>query len=423
MLKATYDVAVIGGGPAGLAAAQGAADAGAARVALIERDNELGGILQQCIHNGFGLHRFGEELTGPQYASRCIRDMERYLGIDVLLDTTVLEVTTDKVLWTVNPKAGIGCLEAKAVVFAMGCRERTRGAIQIPGERPAGVFTAGTAQRMVNIEGYLPGRKAVILGSGDIGLIMARRLTLEGVEVRAVLEIMPFSNGLTRNIVQCLEDFDIPLYLSHTVTAVNGTDRVRSVTCAQVDEALRPIAGTEFEVECDCLLLSVGLIPENELSGDCGVLLDRRTGGPIVDQMRQCDLPGFFAAGNVLQVHDLVDWVSREGEIAGRNAALYAKGIISGRTNALEIEPGAGVRLVVPQRLSGPDDLAEPMQLFCRVAGQERNVRLVVATEGRSLFEKRLAVAKPSEIVVADVPAACLREIGSAPLSVSLRHD
>ena len=308
-----------------MAAAISAKEAGASHVLIIERDRELGGILQQCIHNGFGLHRFDQELTGPGYAHRYI-ELVKAAGIDVWLDTTVLSADPGGIVTSVNPEAGLRVVTCASVVYAMGCRERTRGAIRIPGSRPAGVFTAGAAQRMVNMEGYLPGRNVVIVGSGDIGLIMARRMTLEGATVKGVFEIMPYSNGLNRNIVQCLEDYDIPLYLSHSVVAVHGEDRVTGVTVARVDEKMTPVPGTEFDVECDCVLLSVGLIPENELGRAHALEIDPVTGGAVVDQFRRTNLAGTFAAGNVLQVHDLVDWVSQEAEIAGRSAALHALG-------------------------------------------------------------------------------------------------
>lgn len=319
------DVAVIGGGPAGMSAAKAAKEAGASEVVIIEREHGLSGILQQCIHNGFGLHKFKEELTGPEYGLRC-EEMVRRLGITVLTDTMAVDITPEKRITVANKEKGYFTIDAGAVVLAMGCREKTRGALSIPGTRPAGVFTAGTAQKLVNIKGYLPGKKIVILGSGDIGLIMARRMTLEGAEVRAVCEIMEDSGGLTRNIVQCLRDFNIPLLLRHTVVEIHGKKRVEGVTVAQVDEKLKPISGTEKYIECDTLMLSVGLIPENELSKKAGVELDPKTRGPVVDENKQTKAPGIFACGNVVKVHELVDFVSEEGETAGRAAALYAQG-------------------------------------------------------------------------------------------------
>ncbi|MDT8903051.1 NAD(P)/FAD-dependent oxidoreductase [Anaeroselena agilis] len=422
MIEQAYDVVVVGGGPAGLAAAVSASDNGALRVLVIERDRELGGILQQCIHNGFGLHRFQQELTGPGYAGRYIRMVGERPNIAVLLDTMVLSVAGDKTILAVNPRDGLLKITAAAVVFAMGCRERTRGAIRIPGSRPAGVFTAGAAQRMVNMEGYLPGKKIVILGSGDIGLIMARRLSLEGCDVKAVLEIMPYSNGLTRNVVQCLEDFGIPLHLSHTVVGVHGKDRVTGITCAKVDDALRPVPGSEFDLECDCLLLSVGLIPENELSGDLGIEMDGLTGGPVVDQLRQTSLPGFFAAGNVVHVHDLVDFVSEEGETAGKYAARHACGLSSSVGRLARIMASDGVRTAVPQVVRLDDVRTAPVRLYMRVARPERRVTLRLLSNSELLLERVLPVAKPGEMVVADIPADKLRAIGDV-VTVVLRRQ
>ena len=319
------DVVIIGGGPAGMSAAAAAKDAGAGEVVIIEREPKLGGILEQCIHNGFGLHKFKEELTGPEYGERYEKMVESR-GITVLTDTMAVDITADKSVTAVSKEKGYFNIYAGAVVLAMGCREKPRGALSIPGTRPSGIFTAGTAQKLVNIKGYMPGKKIVILGSGDIGLIMARRMTLEGAEVEAVCEIMEDSGGLTRNIVQCLQDFNIPLMLRHTVVEIHGKQRVEGVTVAQVDEKLKPIPGTEEYIECDTLMLSVGLIPENELSKKAGVELDPKTRGPVVDENRQTKIPGIFACGNVVKVHELVDFVSDEGETAGRAAALYAQG-------------------------------------------------------------------------------------------------
>lgn len=399
-----YDVVAIGGGPAGMAAAIGAKEAGAKKVLIIERDRELGGILQQCIHNGFGLRLFDVELTGPGYAHRYI-EMVKAAGIDVWLDTTVLSADPGGIITSVNPTKGLRNVTCASVVYAMGCRERTRGAIRIPGSRPAGVFTAGAAQRMVNMEGYLPGRSVVIVGSGDIGLIMARRMTLEGAAVKAVFEIMPYSNGLNRNIVQCLEDFGIPLYLSHSVVAVQGGDRVTGVTVARVDDKMNPIPGTEFEVDCDCVLLSVGLIPENELGRAHALQIDPVTGGAVVDQFRRTNLAGYFAAGNVLQVHDLVDWVSQEAEIAGRSAALYALGKLPQPNHCKTVTPGEGIRYVLPQRLSPPAG-EHSVRFYMRAARPLGPSVLRLHADDRVIWDSDCEVVKPSEMIVADIPWA-----------------
>lgn len=403
-MNTLYDVIIVGGGPAGLSAAYSAWENGAKKIIVIERDRELGGILQQCIHNGFGLHHFKEELTGPGYAHRCIELIKDKPEIEVLVDTMVLDVLRNKTVIAVSPEKGLLQLEGKTVILTMGCRERTRGAIRIAGERPAGVFTAGAAQRMVNMEGYLPGHKIVILGSGDIGLIMARRMSLEGCKVQAVLEICPFSNGLTRNIVQCLNDFDIPLHLSHTIVKIHGEERVTGVTVAKVDEKMCPIPGTEFDIECDTVLLSVGLIPENELSR--GLMLDMHplTSGPVVDQHRQTSLPGFYAAGNVVHVHDLVDFVSEEAEIAGKFAALEALGQLNKDLRTVKVTPVNGIRTCVPQKLSLPAE-GEKAKLFMRVAAPQRKVKLEIKSGDTVLVSRMLPVAKPSEMIAVEIPA------------------
>lgn len=409
MYEFRYDVVAIGGGPAGMAAAIAAKEAGAKQVLIIERDRELGGILQQCIHNGFGLKRFDKELTGPGYAHRYI-EMVKAAGIDVWLDSTVLSADPGGIISSVNPEKGLRVVTCASVVYAMGCRERTRGAIRIPGSRPAGVLTAGAAQRMVNMEGYLPGRNVVVIGSGDIGLIMARRMTLEGATVKAVFEIMPYSNGLNRNIVQCLEDFAIPLYLSHSVVAVHGEDHVTGVTVAQVDEKMNPVAGTEFDVACDCVLLSVGLIPENELGRAHALEIDPVTGGAVVDQFRRTNMAGFFAAGNVLQVHDLVDWVSQEAEIAGRSAALHALGKLPLVNDTRTVTPGEGIRYVVPQKLSPPGG-KPTVRFYMRATHPMGASVLQLLADGRVVWESNHPVVKPSEMIVADIP---WKKIGSS---------
>lgn len=400
-----YDVVIVGGGPAGLSAAYSAYRNGAKKILVMERDRELGGILQQCIHNGFGLHHFNEELTGPGYAGRCIERIKDKTEIETMVDTMVLDVSKDKKVTAVNPEKGLFTVQGKTVILAMGCRERTRGAIRTGGERPAGVFTAGAAQRMVNMEGYLPGKKIVILGSGDIGLIMARRMSLEGCKVQAVCEICPYSNGLTRNMVQCLHDFNIPLYLSHTILKIKGRDRVEGVTVAKVDEAMRPIPGTEFDIECDTLLLSIGLIPENELSVSAGVELAPFTNGPRVDQRRQTNLPGVYAAGNVVHVHDLADYVSDEAEIAGKFAALEAQGTLAPAVRTVEVSPVNGVRTCVPQALHLPEN-GEPVRFFIRAGAPARKVTMEVKCGDEIILKKRLPVVKPSEMITVDIPAA-----------------
>lgn len=408
MNEQIYDIIIVGGGPAGLSAAYSACLHGAKKILILERDREVGGILQQCIHNGFGLHHFKEELTGPGYAQRCYDLIKARSEVTILVDTMVLQVSAEKIVTAVSPTEGVLHIKGKTIILTMGCRERTRGAIRIPGYRPAGVFTAGAAQRMVNMEGYLPGKKIVILGSGDIGLIMARRMSLEGCKVQAVLEICPFSNGLTRNMVQCLYDYDIPLYLSHTITAIHGKDRVAGITAAKVDEHMKPIAGTEFDIDCDTLLLSVGLIPENELSRGLGLTLHPLTNGPIVDQHRETDIPGIFAAGNVVHVHDLVDFVSEEAEIAGKYAALKARE--SERQVVADVAVSAvdEVRTCVPQHIRATAD-GEMIRLFMRVRKPMKNVRLSVKSGDTVLLTKSLQVAKPSEMIAVNIPASKAR--------------
>ncbi len=395
-----YDVIVVGSGPGGLAAAIGARKAGAERVVIIERDQELGGILLQCIHHGFGTQIFDEELPGPTYAQRFINEA-RTLGVDVLLDTMVLDVTAKRDVTAVNTTEGLLGLQAGALVLAMGCRERTRPQIRLPGTRPAGVYTAGTAQRFVNVEGFMPGRRFVILGSGDIGMIMARRLTFEGAEVSQVLEIQPYLSGLNRNYVQCLLDFDIPLRLRHTVGRIIGDRRVEAVETVQVDEQWRPVPGSEEIVPCDTLLLSVGLIPENELSRQAGVKLDPVTGGPIVDEGFQTSVPGIFAAGNVVHVYDLVDWVTEAGLVAGREAARFAAGEpLPGDEAEVALVGGKNVRYVVPHTLH-PSALQEgPVQLQMRVKQPiEHAVWLEVRDGQRLIRRERERYVRPGEMV------------------------
>lgn len=392
------DVVIIGGGPAGLAAALQAREQGA-KVLVLERDKEAGGILQQCIHNGFGLHYFGEELTGPEYAARFLEKVYATHGITVCCDTMVLELTSDRKVIAVNPAHGLMEISAGAVVLAMGCRERTRGALNIPGSRPAGIFTAGCAQRLVNMEGYMPGREVVILGSGDIGLIMARRMVFEGANVKLVAELMPYSSGLNRNIVQCLEDFHIPIRFNHTVVKVHGTERLTAVTLAEVDPATRiPIPGTEEEIVCDTLLLSVGLLPENELTKQAGIAIDTRTSGAIVDENRQTSVPGIFACGNVLHVHDLADHVSYEAEIAGRAAATFSrlenKSFSQSQKETApphKIIAEGSVRYTVPQVLS--DSACGKLDIYFRVNDVVKPARLTISAEDAVHDEDAITVS------------------------------
>ncbi len=391
-----HDLIVIGAGPAGLAAALGAYGRGCRDILLIERDRELGGILNQCIHNGFGLHRFKQELTGPEYAGRFI-EMLKNTSVKVMSDTMALDIAPDKTVCCVNAEKGYMRLQAKAIVLAMGCRERTRGAIGIPGDRPSGVLTAGAAQRYINLEGYMCGRRAVILGSGDIGLIMARRLTLEGAKVLACVEVMPYSGGLARNIAQCLNDFDIPLYLSHTVTDIRSENgRLSGVTVSRVDDKRNPVKGGEMDFECDTLLLSVGLIPENELTKSAGIEIDSRTNGALVYENMETSLPGVFACGNVAHVHDLADYVSEESERAGAAAADYV--LTGGRAAAsVAVQNGSGVTYTVPQRVRG--DFADAKQnVFFRVNRSFGNSVVRISSRGETLATYKRARMSPGEM-------------------------
>ena len=414
MVKREIDVAVIGGGAAGLAAAIKAKEKGIENIVILERSEELGGILPQCIHTGFGLRYFKENLTGPEYISRFIKKVEDS-QIEYKLDTMVLEITPDKKITAVNSIDGLLELRAKAIVLAMGCRERTRGALGIAGTRPAGILTAGTAQRLMDIEGYMPGARLVILGSGDVGLIMARRFVMEGAKVEAVVEILPYASGLNRNVVQCLEDFNIPLLLEHTVTSVHGTDRVEAVTVAKVDVNWRPIQETERTIECDTLILSVGLIPENELSQTAGIVLDPATGGSIVDEYLETSVQGIFGCGNVVHVYDLVDHVTEAGELAGESAARYVLNELPPLRTKITLKAGDNVKSVVPQIISGD----EPVTLHLRVKKPMRNVKVKM---GNLSISKR--VVRPPEMVVINLTEKAIEKLEKKDeIKVSIKEE
>ena len=401
-----YDVVIIGGGPAGLSAALGAKKKGCSNILIIERSEKLGGILNQCIHNGFGLHTFKEELTGPEYAYKYIKMVEKE-EIPFLLNTTVLSISPHSVTY-INEEEGVRTIETKAIVLAMGCRERPRGALNIPGDRPSGIFSAGTAQYLTNIEGKMPGKRVVILGSGDIGLIMARRMTLEGAKVLAVVELMPYSSGLKRNIVQCLDDFSIPLLLSHTVTKIEGRKRVERITVSAVDEKRKPIPGTEITFDADTLLLSVGLLPENELSRKAGITLSPVTGGPIVDNSFQTDSDGIFACGNVLHVHDLVDYVSNEAEKAGESAALYALSDRKPSKKKIPVSVFGLARYTVPEMID--EDTKEDTTIRFRVSNVKKDGKITVRVNGEEVISKKKRIMAPGEMETLIIPKRILEK-------------
>ena len=419
MTDRKVDILIVGAGPAGLAAAIAARESGVSSVLIVEREKHPGGILRQCIHNGFGLHRFSEELTGPEYAQRDI-DRAAELGIPVECSTTVLSVSSDRTVTCASSVSGLQRIRAGAVILAMGCRERPRGALCTPGTRCAGIYSAGTAQRFVNLEGYMPGKRVVILGSGDIGLIMARRMTLQGAKVLACVEIMPYSSGLNRNIVQCLQDYGIPLLLSHTVTDIRGRERLEGVTVSRVDENRKPVPGTETEFDCDTLLLSCGLIPENELSAGAGVELSPATSGAVVDNTFETSVPGVFACGNVLHVHDLVDHVSAESFRAGAAAAAFVR---ESRKSGpfVSVADGDGVRGTVPQKIRLSAD--QPVDLMFRPSAVYRNAAAVVECGGRELCRKKAMIFTPGEMALVTLKPEMLRDLSGDVLTVRIERS
>jgi len=412
--KSHLDLAIIGSGPAGLAAAVKARQRGVKDLVVFERDERPGGILKQCIHNGFGIEKFGEELTGPEYSNRYIK-MAEAEKIDIALNTMVLKIDKNRTITSVSEQCGLRIYQCKSIIIAMGCRERPRGSLGIPGERPAGIFTAGMAQRLINIEGYMPGKKIVILGSGDIGMIMARRLTLEGAKVKAVAEVLPYTSGLIRNVVQCLHDFDIPLMLSHTVAEIHGNKRVEGVTVVRVDSNWNPIKGTEQFIECDTLLLSVGLIPENELSKMAGVSIDSRSRGPFVNDFLETNVRGVFACGNVLHVNDMVDNVSSEGEVAAIGAYLRIKDKMPDLKRKISLEGDENIGQIVPQVLSGENETT----LYIRVRKPMAKMKLRIG----DIFEKTYPSARPSEMIRIKIPKKIFSEIGNSVKTLKLRCE
>ena len=413
------ELVIIGGGPAGMSAAVSAYEAGVKDILILERESRLGGILKQCIHNGFGLHKFGEELTGPEYAYKYEKKVHEY-GIPYMTETTVLSLSENRVVTATNSEKGVFSIEAGAVILAMGCRERSRGAVNTAGTRPAGVYSAGTAQKYVNIDGLMPGKTVVILGSGDIGLIMARRMTLEGAKVKAVCEILPYSGGLSRNIVQCLNDFDIPLKLSHTILKIHGEKRVTGVTVAKVDEKRNPIPGTEEYIECDTVLYSVGLIPENELTRGAGIALDRVTSGAKVDEFRETEMPGVFSCGNVLHVHDLVDYVSEEAEIAGKGAVHFLRGETAEKlAKPIALSASDGVRYTVPQRITESGNVS----VFFRVADVYKNAYITVKDGDTVLLHRKKTRLAPGEMERLELKKEWIDGNTSGNLHFSLDFD